>query len=129
MSYLKYVSGALFALFSLALPLNAVAQFQPSDARLFVDWPELSAQTMPGPPNEAMIYAIIEGDIALYTIAIRNRSDIAVLGSFQCNKEFQILKSQSNGLYDIRCADKNVFNETSIYIIQYGENGQYIQNF
>ena len=129
MSYLKYIFSALVAVFFIALPSLANAQFEPSDARLFVDWPQLEADPMPGQSSESMIYAVIDGDIALYTIAVQNRFNIAVLGSFQCNKEFTLLKSQSNGFYDIRCADKNVFNETSIYILQFGKNGQYIQNF
>ncbi len=126
---LKTVLSALFALFIIGAPSLALAQFQASSAKVFIDWPELEVDPFPGEQSEAMIYAVIDDDVALYTIATQNRNNIAVLGAFQCNKEFTVLKSSSNGFYDIRCVDKNVFGQSSSYILHYGKNGMYNQKF
>ncbi|VAW14321.1 hypothetical protein MNBD_ALPHA12-2035 [hydrothermal vent metagenome] len=126
---LKAVLPALFALTIIGAPSLALAQFQKSEARVFVDWPELQVDPMPGGQSEAMVYAVIDGEVALYTIAVQNRNNIAVLGAFQCNKEFTILKSSTNGFYDIRCVDQDVFKQPKAYILRYGNNGLYNQKF
>jgi len=126
---LKAVFRTILALPLIALPSVALAQFQPSDAKIFIDWPELQVDPMPGQQSEAMIYAIIDGDVALYTIAVQNRSNTAVLGAFKCNREFTVLKSYSNGFYDIRCVDEDTFKQPGTYILSFGKNGMYNQKF
>jgi len=126
---LKTVARALLGSVLIALPSLALAQFQASDAKVFVDWPELQVDPVPGGQSEAMVYAVIDFPVSLYTIAVQNRSNIAVLGAFQCNREFTVLKSSTKGFYDIRCVDEDVFEQRSTYVLRFGKNGMYNQIF
>jgi len=123
------VNKILLALVLMFLPSIAHAQFQASSAKTFIDWPNLQVDPLPGQQSEAMVYAVIEDDVALYTIAVQNRTSIAVLGAFQCNREFGVLKSSSNGFYDIRCVNADMFEEATTYILKFGKNQIYNQNF
>ncbi len=123
----KIIAVFIAALFILT-PLQSAAQFQPSTAKTFIDWPNLQVDPVPGQQSEAMVYAVINDDVALYTIAVRNRTSIAVLGAFQCNKEFTILKTSSNDFYDIRCVDEGMLDNVKTYILTF--NGTvYVQDF
>ncbi len=126
---LKTVAPVLLGSLLIALPSLGLAQFQPSQAKLFVDWPELQMDPMPGQQTEAAVYAIVDLPTALYTISVTTRSGVAVLGAFQCNKEFSVLKSGINGFYDIRCVDEDIFENSSTYVLRYGKNGRYNQIF
>jgi len=110
---------------AIALSAPANAQFAPSNAKVFVDYPDLIVEPYPGRISEIAIYAIINSPIALYTITIDNRFSTGVLGTFQCGKEFTILKTSSNNFYDIKCVDLDVFNEPIPYIIKADEDGSY----
>jgi len=123
----KIIAGFITVLLVLA-PLQSAAQFRPSDAKAFIDWPNLQVNPIPGQQSEAMIYGVIDDDVALYTIAVRNRSSIAVLGAFQCNKAFTILKTSSNDFYDIKCVDEDTFKNANTYVLMF--NGSlYVQDF
>ncbi len=116
---LKTVLSALFALIIIGAPSLAQAQFQASKAKVFLDWPELQVDPMPGQQSEAMVYAVIDGDVALYTIAVQNRNAISALGAFQCNKEFTVLKTRSNEFRDIRCVDRDDFGKLHRYVLKF----------
>ncbi len=97
----------------IAIPSLGLAQFQPGEAKLFLDWPESQVDPIPGDRTEAAIYAVIDHPAALYTISVFYRYNNGVIGAFQCNREFSVLKSSTNGFYDIRCVDENAFEQSS----------------
>ncbi len=110
---------------SVLFPSVALAQFQASEAKVFVDWPDLQVGREPGSQSEAKVYAVIDHPIALYTILENNRYGPALLGTFQCNREFTVLKSTSNGYFDILCVDENIFEEKTSSVLRFGANGTY----
>ena len=114
--------------FCLATTLPGLAQFSSSDAKVFIGGPELQVETLPGQQYAVYTYATIDLPVALYTIISSNRFNYAVLGTFQCNAEFSTLKTQTNGYYDIRCVDKNVFNEPEAYVLKF-DGLRYVQQF
>ncbi len=124
MKHLKNLSIFL-TLSLLALPSVTLAQFQASDAQVFIDWPELQVDREPGSQSEAKVYAIIDHPIALYTILENNRFGPAILGVFQCNKEFTVLESSNNDYYDILCVDENIFEEKTTAILRFADDGMY----
>lgn len=109
-------------------PSSALAQFTVIDADVYSGGPELQVEFFPGQQYEVYTYATIDLPVALYTIISANRFNYAVLGTFQCNAKFEVLKTHHNGFYDIQCVDENVFNEPETYVLKY--NGtRYIQKF
>ncbi len=119
----------LFALFLLALPSAALAQFQTSQGKLFIDWPRLEVEPMQGFSVEFAIYAIVDQPKVIYTITATTRSNVSVLGAFHCNNEFTVLKTSTNGYYDIRCVEVDLFEQKRTYILRMGKDGLYKQVF
>ncbi len=95
----RTLSALVFAL--LASP--ALAQFQPADSKLFVDWPALEQEFTPG--SEFSIYAIVadSGSSVIYVITRSWRGQNISFGAFECTRSFTYLDSFSNGFRDIRC--------------------------
>lgn len=119
----KILPFAIAVAIAFSTPANA--QFEPSNAKVFVDYPNLIVEPYPGRISEIAIYAVINSPIALYTITIDNRFSTGVLGTFQCAKEFTILKTSSNNFYDIKCVDLDVFDKPLQYILKADEDGIY----
>jgi len=119
---LRTLLAILFILFS----GTSFAQFEKSSGQVFIAWPSLEVEPMPAQQTEIMIYAVIDGDVALYTIAVRNRFSIGNLGTFQCNQEFAILKTSSFGFYDIKCVTNDHVGNARNYILKY-DNTSYRQ--
>ena len=125
----KSFRKTVFAALALALASPAQAQFEPSQAKVFVDWPQLEVEPMQGLNSEFAIYALVDQPKVIYTIIVTTRSNVSVLGSFHCNKEFTVLTSSTNGLYDIRCVEEDLFEQVSTYILRMGKDGLYKQIF
>jgi len=125
----KIIRSAFLATLLIAAPSLASAQFQPSQARVFIDWPQLEVEPMQGFNSEFAIYAVIDEPRVLYTITVTTRSNVSVLGAFHCNKEFTVLTSSTNGYFDIRCVEEDLFEQVSTYILRMGKDGLYKQVF
>ena len=95
-------------LLTLALPALLAAgpasAFEPAEDRLFVGWPELAAEYVPG--REAQVYAIVtENGEAVYVIAYNVQGRLQPLGAFACSDSFEVLDSVANGFHDIACVN------------------------
>ncbi len=123
------LTRTLIALFLLAIPSAALAQFQASEGRLFIDWPRLEVEPVQGFSSEFAIYAIVDQPKVIYTITVTTRSNVSVLGAFHCNDEFSVLKTSTNGYYDIRCVEIDLFEQKRTYILRMGKDGLYKQIF
>ena len=97
------------ALLSLALTLSVplaqpVAAFERSDDKLFIGWPELQSEYIPG--RETQVYAIANdmGE-TLYVIVYNVQGRLQPLGAFACNERFEVLEAEHNGFRDIECVN------------------------
>ncbi|HHG89008.1 MAG TPA: hypothetical protein ENJ90_00830 [Devosia sp.] len=112
------------------VPANsAQAQFEPSQAKVFIDWPQLEVEPMQGFSSEFAIYALVDQPRVVYTITVTTRSNVSVMGAFHCNKEFTVLTSSTNGYYDIRCVEEDLFEQVRTYVLRMGKDGLYKQIF
>ncbi len=95
------------ALASLALTLSIpLAQpalaFERSDDKLFIGWPELQSEYVPG--RETQVYAIAnDAGETLYVLVYNVQGSLQPLGAFACNERFEVLGSAQNGFRDIEC--------------------------
>jgi len=129
MLFPKIFLRTLLTILVISFSGNAFAQFEKSSGQVFIAWPSLKVEPTPARQTEIMIYAIIDGDVALYSIAVTNGfSIIDNLGTFQCNQEFTILKTSSFGFYDIKCVTKNYVGDARNYTLKY-DNTSYQQGF
>ncbi len=117
------------ALLLVLAPSLSLAQFEPSQAKVFIDWPQLEVEPLQGFNSEFAIYALVDQPKVIYTITVTTRSNVSVLGAFHCNKEFTVLTSSTNGLYDIRCVEEDLFEQVSTYVLRMGKDGLYKQVF
>ena len=121
---MKTLTGLL--LLTLALPAGA---FERSDARLLVDWPELSVEYIPG--SEAEIFAIVENVPAnpgvLYVITWNNKGISQPLGTFRCSRAFEVLTTATNGFFDILCDDSGPITGDRVSTLRMGRDGVYHQ--
>ncbi|MBL4756499.1 MAG: hypothetical protein JKY32_02300 [Rhizobiales bacterium] len=111
--------AALIGIAGVLSPNSANAEFQRADQLLYKDVLDLSDDLQPG--TEYFAYAVVqsygENMPVIYTIVYSHKGDQRVLGAFRCDKQFEIVSSKSNGLYDIRCVRQNVFSvETSVLL-------------
>ena len=114
----------------LLVPANsAQAQFEPSQAKVFIDWPQLEVEPMQGFSSEFAIYALVDQPRVVYTITVTTRSNVSVMGAFHCNKEFTVLTSSANGYFDIRCVEEDLFEQVRTYVLRMGKDGLYKQIF
>ncbi len=113
--------GLLLALTFGIVSGTAQAQFERTDSDVYIYSGErdFEVEIMPGQPPTVSVYAIIDLPVALYVIYSANRFSYEPLGTFQCNQEFSMLKSHSNGLYDVRCVNGNVFNENDESVLKF----------
>ncbi len=125
----KIIRSALLATALIAAPSLASAQFEPSQASVFVDWPQLEVEPMQGFNSEFAIYALVDQPRVIYTITVTTRSNVSVMGAFHCNQEFTVLTSSTNGYFDIRCVEEDLFEQVRTYILRMGKDGLYKQVF
>ena len=122
-----FIAGIVALMF---LSSTASAQFTKTNANAYIYTGDrnIEVSIMEGMPPTVAVYAIIDLPIAFYVIYSANRYAYETLGAFQCNVEFTLLKSHSNGLYDFACVNADVFNENNSSTLEY--NGtRYIQKF
>jgi len=95
----RAIPALVFALF--ASP--ALAQFQPTDSKLLIDWPELEQNYTPG--SEFSVYAIVSdsGSNVIYVVTRSWRGQNIPFGAFECNRSFTYLDRFTNGFRNIRC--------------------------
>ncbi len=131
MKYSKVVQAVIASCMGLLLfSSNAFAQFIKTDANAYIysGDRDIEVSIMEGMPPTVSVYAIIDLPIAFYVIYSANRFEYETLGAFQCNVEFTLLKTHSNGLYDFACVNANVFNENDPSILKY-DGTRYFQKF
>ncbi len=115
-------------IFTLALlgATPAFAQFQGSDDRLFIDWPDLDEEYQAG--AEFLIHAIVpqgRADQTIYVISRDRNGDLTPFGAFDCGGEFTPLKSFTNGFRDIRCVSVDGVGNGTTYILRVPNNNGY----
>ncbi len=110
---------------ALALAPQMATAFEPADAKLYIGFPELVVDYEPG--SEAAVYAIIEGSTAhpqvIYTITYNHKGEIATLGSFRCDLEFEVLGTSHSGMYDIKCVREHITQGITETVLQKDDNG------
>ncbi|HHS82994.1 MAG TPA: hypothetical protein ENJ68_05680 [Devosia sp.] len=105
---------------SLLTATPARAQFERYDADVFLyTGRNFEVQLMDGHPPTVTVFAIIDLPTALYVIFSNDRSYNTPLGTFQCNKEFTLLNTQSNGLYDVRCVNDTPYTKNDVSTLKF----------
>ena len=91
----------LLILALLGSPANA---FEPSSDKLYIGWPDLAVDYIPG--RETQVYAITtDNGEGVYVIIYNVQGRLQPLGAFACNERFEVLTSVSNGFRDIECVN------------------------
>ncbi len=101
------------------LAAGPAAAFEPAEDRLFIGWPELAAEYVPG--REAQVHAIVtDNGEAVYVIAYNVEGRLQPLGAFACSDSFEVLGSVANGFHEIACV-----NHGRRAVLRADETGQY----
>lgn len=115
----RFLAFSVLAL-SLLPATSARAQFERYNADIFLyTGRNFEVQLMDGHPPTVSVFAIIDLPTALYVIFSNDRSYNTPLGTFQCNKEFTLLKTQSNGLYDVRCVNDTPYTKDDVSTLKF----------
>ncbi len=101
------------------LAAGSAQAFERSEDKLFIGWPELMIENAPG--RETQVYAIANdyGEV-VYVLIYNAQGSLQPLGTFACNERFEVLSTETNGFYDIACA-----NNGSQAILRALESGEY----
>ncbi len=120
---LPLLVSVLFALLFVA-PVQAQEKFEPSTSKLFIAY--LDLQVDEDNRTEYYAYAITDackGCEVLYLLIQKFKGETRVWNSFRCDVKFKILKTSSNGLYDIQCKTRVLGGEPPVSTKTYSYNG------
>lgn len=110
-------------MFFLARP--AFADFEQSEDRLFIDWPDLLEEFDPM-GGAFFVHAIVqEGGKILYVISRDFRGRVIPFGAFECGVTFAYLDNFTNGFRDIRCVSEDGIKNRTTYILRVSHNNGY----
>lgn len=126
---LAAISFALGA--SLVAAFPAAAQFVPDTREVFVSWPDLSVESLQD-GAEYEVLAVVDTSSAFgatfYIITYTYKGRTFALGTFNCNHTFEVMQTSTNGLYDIVCVQKDMFDELTVFYLKGEPSGNYSAN-
>ncbi len=118
---MKYLPALLSAaLFAAPFAIGPAHAFERSDDKLFIGWPTLAVDDLPG--RETQVYAIANeyGEV-VYVIVYNMQGRLQPLGAYACNEKFAVLASVSNGFRDIECV-----NDGARAVLRADSSGSYL---